>query len=51
MGVLAKGLNRCMKVAFVAIANRHQVRFLSELSFTDGEEKLNTIAFYFMKMR
>ncbi len=25
--------------------------FLSESSFVDGEEKLHTIAFYFMKMR
>ncbi len=38
-------LIRCIKVAFVAIANRYRALFLSESSFADGEEKLNAIAF------
>ncbi len=51
--IRAQGLsnNQMLESSVCCHSKQTSALFLSESSFVDGEEKLHTIAFYFMKMR
>ncbi len=51
--IRARGLsdNQMLESSVCCHSKQTSALFLSESSFVDGEEKLHTIAFYFMKMR